>query len=110
MHLTERTAHYHLSSASTAIRPLRKHQIDRPSARDSICQHVGTCRAMQQKDHSAALQQYTQALDATPPPPPAFAAVLHSNRASVHLAKSNLLEAVADAGRAHALNPAYAKV
>ena len=70
---------------------------------------------MERKEHAAALEHYTAALaasvvDGTPVAPPAVAAVLHCNRAAAHQALNQMAEALADCGRARALNPAYAKV
>lgn len=70
---------------------------------------------MERKDYAAAAEQYTAALaaaavDGTPMAPPAVVAVLHCNRAAAHQALDQMAEALADCGRARALNPAYAKV
>ena len=73
------------------------------------CLHAGH-RALKRSDAAASVQLYTQALEAAGPLPPAFAAILHSNRSAAHQAKGDVLQAVADSLRARALNPAYVRV
>ena len=58
--------------------------------------------------YSAALT--AAAVDGAPVAPPAVAAVLHCNRAAAYHSLGQMAEALADCGRARALNPAYAKV
>lgn len=58
-------------------------------------------------DYKEAVRLYTQGLELGGPP--AFAAVLYSNRAASHQALSCITDALADCGRAKALNPGYAK-
>ena len=53
---------------------------------------------------------YSNALAGPLAAPPAFAAVVHANRAAVHQAKGELLEAIADCLRAQALQPSYTRV
>ena len=70
---------------------------------------------MEGKQHAAAMEHYTAALaasvvDGEPAAPPAVIAVLHCNRAAAYQALDQMAEALADCGRARALNPAYAKV
>jgi tetratricopeptide (TPR) repeat protein len=65
--------------------------------------------AVQRKAVDEAVQQYTEALQLAPPAP--FAAVLYCNRAAAYHSKSppQWSDALADCGRALALNPGYAK-
>jgi tetratricopeptide (TPR) repeat protein len=65
--------------------------------------------AVQRKAVDEAVQQYTEALQLAPPAP--FAAVLYCNRAAAYHSKSppQWTDALADCGRALALNPGYAK-
>jgi tetratricopeptide (TPR) repeat protein len=53
------------------------------------------------------VDKYTQAVQEGGPP--AYAAVLYCNRAAAQQSLGNLLEAIADCGRARALNPTYIK-
>ncbi|KXZ54266.1 hypothetical protein GPECTOR_5g355 [Gonium pectorale] len=57
--------------------------------------------------HSEATEHYTRALALGCPP--AYAAVLHANRAAAYTGQGLLAEAVADCGRARALDPSYYK-
>ena len=62
-------------------------------------------------EHAAAIQAYSGALaHGATPPLPAAAAVLHANRGAAHQGAGALAEALADCGRARALDPTYAKV
>jgi hypothetical protein len=70
---------------------------------------------MERKQHAVAMEHYTAALaasvvDGEAMVPPAVVAVLHCNRAAAYQALDQMAEALADCGRARALNPAYAKV
>jgi len=70
---------------------------------------------MERKEHAAAAERYSAALaaaavDGAHAAPPAVAAVLHCNRAAAYHSLGQMAEALADCGRARALNPAYAKV
>lgn len=67
------------------------------------------CRAQKEKRYDAAVSEYTTALAASCAPP-AFAAVLHCNRAAAYQYKGQHAEAIADSLRAKALAPDYAKV
>lgn len=67
-------------------------------------------RFQRERSFDTAIEKYTSALAGTCSPPPAFAAVLHANRAASHQAKGNNAEALADSLRATALDPSYAKV
>lgn len=57
--------------------------------------------------HQEAVDKYTAALALGCPP--AYAAVLHCNRAAAHSGLGAVAEAVADCGRARALDPTYYK-
>ena len=71
----------------------------------------GFCyRAIKAGQHERAIRHYTAALAAAPPPLPPAAAVLHQNRGAAHQGMASLAEAIADCGRARALDPTYAKV
>lgn len=61
----------------------------------------------QGKKYQQAVDKYTAAL--SQPCCPAYAAVLHCNRAAAHQGLGNVADAVADCGRAKALDPAYCK-
>ena len=71
---------------------------------------VWGCRAQKESRYDAALESYSAALAACANAPPAFAAVLHANRAAAHQAQGNFADAIADSLRAKALEPTYAKV
>ena len=71
---------------------------------------IWVCRAQRGSRYESALESYSAALAACANAPPAFAAVLHANRAAAHQAQGNIAEAIADSLRAKALEPSYAKV
>ncbi|KAG2449247.1 hypothetical protein HYH02_005993 [Chlamydomonas schloesseri] len=64
--------------------------------------------AFKASKHAEASDHYTKAL-ASGACPPAFAAVLHANRAAAAQGLGQLADAVADCGRARALDPSYYK-
>jgi hypothetical protein len=64
---------------------------------------------MREGDAALAVSEYSRALAADLPGSPAFAAVLHANRAAAYQSLGQLTDAVADCLRATALNPSYAK-
>ncbi|KAG2436297.1 hypothetical protein HXX76_006608 [Chlamydomonas incerta] len=64
--------------------------------------------AFKASKHAEASEHYTKALSSGACPP-AFAAVLHANRAAAAQGLGQLADAVADCGRARALDPGYYK-
>ena len=67
-------------------------------------------RAVQAKQWQDAIAKYTDAINACTAASPAFAAVLHSNRAAAHQGLNQHAEAIADSLRSRALDPSYCKV
>lgn len=63
--------------------------------------------AFQAKQFDKAAEAYSKAL--TLRPSSGFAAVIHSNRAAAYMQQQRLVDALADCGRAVALDPGYAK-
>lgn len=122
--LQSQTARQHLASAAAAVQPadagaaaalsLRlPMQTETVAALDEArlvarLKEQGNT-AIKAGDHEAAVRHYTAALAALPPPLPAAAAVLHANRAAAHQGLGAVAEALADCGRARALDPTYAK-
>lgn len=68
-----------------------------------------SCRAFRAGDNDMAVRRYTAALAVEPPPLPAIAALLHSNRGGAHHGMGAIADALADCGRACALDPTYGK-
>ncbi len=76
------------------------------SVRAGVVQEEGNA-AIKAGRHQEAVDRYTAALALGCPP--AYAAVLHCNRAAAHSGLGAVAEAVADCGRARALDPTYYK-
>ena len=71
---------------------------------------AASCRAFKRQAWSEAVTRYTAAVAACDNASPAFAAVLHSNRAAAHQALKAWPEAIADCLRSKALDPSFIKV
>ena len=90
----------------------------RTSQRPDILQHLvlpadadaAPCRAFKRQAWSEAVTRYTAAVAACDNASPAFAAVLHSNRAAAYQALKAWPEAIADCLRSKALDPSFTKV
>lgn len=65
---------------------------------------------MQTKHWQHAIAKYTDAISGYTIVPPAFAAVLHCNRAAAYQGAGQHAEAIADSLRSRALDPSYCKV
>lgn len=79
------------------------------------CSFVGidaqcVCRAVQSQQWQEAVAKYTDAIYACTAASPAFAAVLHSNRAAAYQGLNQYADAIADSLRSRALHPMYVKV
>ncbi|KAL6746757.1 hypothetical protein V8C86DRAFT_3149221 [Haematococcus lacustris] len=80
-----------------------------------VVSHLKALSALKEEGNAAvqdgnlrlAVDKYSAALALLPPP--GYAAVLHSNRAAAHQGLHNLVDALADCGRAKALDPGYAR-
>ena len=87
-----------------------------PAAADSMIfllkrrADIWVCRAQEKRQWDAALERYDAALAACANAPPAFAPVLHADRAAAHQAQENIADAIADSWRAKAQDRTYAKV
>ena len=71
---------------------------------------AAACRAFKRQAWSEAVTRYTAAVAACDNASPAFAAVLHSNRAAAYQALKAWPEAIADCLRSRALDPSFTKV
>ena len=72
--------------------------------------YAASCRAFKRQAWSEAVTRYTAAVAACDSASPAFAAVLHSNRAAAYQALKAWPEAIADCLRSKALDPSFTKV
>ncbi|KAL6753046.1 hypothetical protein V8C86DRAFT_3140345 [Haematococcus lacustris] len=80
-----------------------------------VVSHLTALSALKEEGNAAvkdgnlklAVDKYSAALALLPPP--GYAAVLHCNRAAAHQGLDSLVDALADCGRAKALDPGYAR-
>ncbi|KAL6746242.1 hypothetical protein V8C86DRAFT_1554455 [Haematococcus lacustris] len=80
-----------------------------------VVSHLTALSALKEEGNAAvkdgklrlAVDKYSAALALLPPP--GYAAVLHCNRAAAHQGLDSLADALADCGRAKALDPGYAR-